>query len=221
MEDGVALARDQCVHAHAGLFRNFGEAPAFDFVSRERFPLLIGKLVERVFQLFPHQRAKEGSLRPAVGRRKQFLNLQAVRILVELFRAFLPEEIDDTVASHPVQPCAHLFDGLHQPVRLHQLGEDILQNILRVALIEDAVADELAQTPLLEPEDPGQPVVAESATQCVLHLLRKAYREGKYFKRRWKGSCAWTARIPPRTRNRPRRPAPRLRWEPPKTAITG
>ena len=57
----------------------------------------------------------------------------------------LTEEVGDAVAGDTVEPGGDLFYRLHEPVGLDELVEDVLEDVLGVAGIEDSVADEGAE----------------------------------------------------------------------------
>jgi hypothetical protein len=52
-----------------------------------------------------------------------------------------------------------MFDRHQQPIRLHQLVEDVLQNVLSVKRIGDAPPNEVAQPGLFPLDHIGDPVV--------------------------------------------------------------
>ncbi len=52
MQHGIAFAREQRIHAHAGCGGQVLEAAAFQFVSDEDVALIPGQFIERQLQLF-------------------------------------------------------------------------------------------------------------------------------------------------------------------------
>ena len=87
---------------------------------------------------------------------------------------FLAEEVRDAISRHPKQPGPDVLDRFHQPVRLHQFVEDLLQNVLDVALVSHPLANEVAQTTLLTPDRCGNSLLLlgrhPADTQRLLHV---------------------------------------------------
>ena len=59
-----------------------------------------------------------------------------------------PEQVDDAMAGDAKQPRADLLQGLHESVGLDQFVKDFLEDVLGIARIGDALANELAQPSL-------------------------------------------------------------------------
>src|SRR5579864_637162 len=70
MEDRIAFARQQGVHANARLFRQFLEAVAQPLVPDKRLALLVGQLEQGLVNFLQQQAADIGGLRPAFRRGK-------------------------------------------------------------------------------------------------------------------------------------------------------
>ena len=73
--------------------------------------------------------------------------------------ASLAEQVRDPIARHAKQPRADVLNRLHQPVRLDELVEDILQDVFRVVDVGHPSADEVPQPRLLPPDCFGDPLI--------------------------------------------------------------
>ena len=58
---------------------------------------------------------------------------------------FLTKTIDDPIPRHAEKPGARLLDRLHQPVRLNQFEENVLQDIFRILIVFHPRSDEIEQ----------------------------------------------------------------------------
>src|SRR5262249_7130244 len=65
---------------------------------------------------------------------------------------FLSEPINDPIPCDPKQPRTNLLDWLHQPVGFDKFREDVLQDVLSVLVIGDALAEKIAEARLFLPE---------------------------------------------------------------------
>jgi hypothetical protein len=63
---------------------------------------------------------------------------------------------DDPMARDAGEPCARLLDGRRQPVRLHELVQDVLQDVIGVVAIADAPADEAPESRSLARDGLGE-----------------------------------------------------------------
>ena len=79
--------------------------------------------------------------------------------IAEALGLLLAEEIDDAIARHAKQPAADVLDRHQQAIRFHELVEDVLQNVLSVAQVGDAPANEVAQPGPLSLDHFGDPLV--------------------------------------------------------------
>jgi hypothetical protein len=120
---------------------------------------LTGQLVDRRLERVERQQVFQ--LQP-------FTAIVRGRDLVEALRLLLAEEIGDAIARHAKQPAGDVRDR-HQPaVRFHQLVEDVLENVLRVARVGHAPADEPAQPGLLPLDHVGDPLVVFEGHHLLL-----------------------------------------------------
>src|SRR5262249_23056691 len=87
-------------------------------------------------------------------------------------------EVDDAVLRHAEEPARHLVERHHGAVRLDQLVEDFLQDVLRVARIRHARADEVAQPAALPRDSLRDPLVL--LAQNGLHAWVKTNGKGQY-----------------------------------------
>ena len=71
MQHRVAFAREQRVHAHAGLGGHLLEAAPFQLVRDEHLALLLRQLVDRQLELIEQHVARVERLRSGIGRRQQ------------------------------------------------------------------------------------------------------------------------------------------------------
>ena len=118
MQHRVAFAREQRIHAHAGLGGNLLEAASFQFVRNKYLALLLRQFVDRQLEFVEKHVAGVQRLRSGIGRRQQvFERPQIVGIVVasdsgitEALRLLLAEEIDDAIARHAKQPAGDVFN---------------------------------------------------------------------------------------------------------------
>src|SRR5437870_5684651 len=132
MQHGIAFAREQRVHAHAGLSGHLLETTPFQLVRNKHLVLLLRQLVDRQLEFLEKQLACVNRLRSGIGRRQQVFQLQQFVVFVcddsiaEALRPLLAEEVGDAIACHAKQPPSDMLDRHQQAVRFHQLVEDIL-----------------------------------------------------------------------------------------------
>jgi hypothetical protein len=79
--------------------------------------------------------------------------------IAEALRPSPPEQIGDAVARDAEQPAGGMVDRHQQPVRFDQFGEDLLQDVLGIARVGHAPANEVPQARLLAADDTGDPIV--------------------------------------------------------------
>src|SRR5208283_4013115 len=119
IKNGIVLARQQSVHAHASLRRQLFEDVAQHLVSDEYFTLFLRQLVERCVQFFEQQNSRVSSVWPGIGRRKQVFQLQHLSVLrgrrlaSQRLSPFTAKKVRDPIASHAEQPGRHLLHRLH------------------------------------------------------------------------------------------------------------
>jgi hypothetical protein len=126
-------------------------------VGDEYFALLFRKFIQGLIELFEQHTARVGSLRSSFPRREQVFPCQLLSVLSDYqwvvgqrHRLFFAETIRDPIPSHLEQPGANLFDRFQQPVRLHELIEDVLENVLSVSFVGHPFPDEVPQPNLLQ-----------------------------------------------------------------------
>src|SRR5207249_10631085 len=160
MEDGVMLAREKSIDAHAGLRRELPEASAFELMGDEREALLLGELFQGGGERFEENRAGISRLGPGVGRGQPVFERAdgSVSVLIGIrnwrrrARRLSPlpaKPVDDPISRDPEQPGTDLLDGFHEALRLDELEEDVLQHVLNVLAVRHALPDEVAQTAAL------------------------------------------------------------------------
>ena len=121
------------------------------------------------------------SLRRGIGRRQQvlprddFVALVRAGGVAEALRLLLAEEICDPIARHAIEPARDVLDRHQQAIRLHQLAEDVLQDVVGVPRVGHAPANETAQPGLLPLDHFGNPLVLFEGhplqARRFLHLL--------------------------------------------------
>src|SRR5258706_5393320 len=74
MEHRIAFAREQRIHADAGLGGNFLEAAPFEFVPDKHFALLIRQLIERQLEFIEENVTGVKRLRSSIGRSSRSSN---------------------------------------------------------------------------------------------------------------------------------------------------
>ena len=112
-----------------------------------------------------------------VGRREQVFEVQRVFVLAfagethiaEEHRFLLAEEIDDAIAGYAKEPAGDVVDGHQQAVGFHEFVEDVLENVLGVAGIGDAPADEI--------EEPGAFLIHDLGDSLILICHRPEFTE--------------------------------------------
>jgi hypothetical protein len=190
MEHRVAFARKQRIYAHAGAGGEFLETQALDFVRDEDFALLRRQLAGRQLECGQEHAAGVERFRAGVGRRQQVFELQRVVVFVfdarfaEEHRFLLAEEIDDAIAGHAKEPADDVVDGHQQAIRFHEFVEDVLQNVLGVARVGDAAADEVEEPGAFAIHDLGDSLIlichSPLFSQRCVHLLMKTDERGEY-----------------------------------------
>src|SRR6185437_4898548 len=102
------------------------------------------------------------------------------------FRAFSAKSVNNPVARHTEQPRTCLLNRLHQPVSLHEFGENILQDVFCVAFVPYTSTNEVAQPCPLAPHSLSDPLVLFGShpvrAHCRLHSLLQTNELAKYCK---------------------------------------
>src|SRR6266403_3703263 len=117
MQHGIAFAREQRIHAHAGFGGHFLEAAPLQFVSDEYFTLLAGQFAEGKFQLIQKHVAEVERFRAGIGRWQQIFDPQKFavfaleRCVAEGLRLLLAEKVGDAIARDAKKPAGHVLDG--------------------------------------------------------------------------------------------------------------
>src|SRR6185437_1244096 len=102
------------------------------------------------------------------------------------FRAFSAKPVNNPVPRHTEKPRTCLLNRLHQPVSLHEFGENILQDVFCVAFVPYTSANEVAQPCPLAPHSLSDPLVLFGShpvrAHCRLHSLLQTNELAKYCK---------------------------------------
>ena len=77
MQHRIAFAREQRIHAHAGLGGHLLEAASFQFVRHKHLALLLRQFVDRQLELVEKHVAGVKRLRSGIGRRQQIFEPQS------------------------------------------------------------------------------------------------------------------------------------------------
>ena len=141
-------------------------------MCHEHLALIGGQLVERDLERLEQRRPCIDRVGSRIRRGQQILERQAVAVFIsrrgiaERLLRLLAEEIRDPIARHAEQPGRDVIDRHQQPVRLDEPVEDVLENVLGIARVRHAPANEAAQAGLLPFDrfgDPPRPVRASFA----------------------------------------------------------
>ena len=157
------------------------EAPSLDLVPDEHAPLFLGQLAERPFELLQQHLLHVCALGAGVARRHEIFHPQDLAVLghdvrvTETLRLLPAKPIDDAIARHAEQPAGDVIDRHQAPVGFHELGEDVLQDVLDVLRARHATADEAAQPRLLPRHDVGDPLVWVWCHPATAPTFRIAY----------------------------------------------
>ena len=82
MQHRIAFAREQRIHAHAGLGGDLLEAAPFQLVRNKHLALLLRQLVDRQLEFIEQHVAGVKRLRSGIGRRQQVFQPQQFVVLV-------------------------------------------------------------------------------------------------------------------------------------------
>src|SRR5258708_6039108 len=165
MQHRITLAREQRIHAHAGLGGHLLEAAPFQFVSDENFTLVLGQFAERKFQFIKKHAAEVECFRSGIGRWQKIFDPQQFAVFVydrciaKVLRLLLAEKVRDAIPRDAKKPAGHVPDGHQQAIGFHQFVEDLLHDVLGVGGIGYTPADEIAQPGSLLRDDSGNSTV--------------------------------------------------------------
>src|SRR5215468_8256725 len=162
VQHGIALARQQGVHAGTRLPGELLEASSLEFVGNEHTALLLGQFVQGSIEFFEQEASRVDRFRPTVCCGEQVLEGGPAQLRrlgdryafrrLELHALLPSKEIRNAVARDAEQPRADMFDGSHQSRGLDQLVEDLLQEVLCIGRIGHTLANEAAQARALAHE---------------------------------------------------------------------
>src|SRR5215831_10271170 len=184
MKHGIALAREKSIDVQATLLGQLLKAAAVELVRDEHLALFWWEFFERRLELLQQYTARVSGFWAGLRRREQIFQQDRVfiadashRPVLERLGLFLTEEIDDPVPRYPVQPSANVFHRREQPVGRYEFVEDLLEDVLDLPFVGEALPDEGAETALLLLHDVGNALVLlDGPSLNAQHVLHYPYR---------------------------------------------